>query len=257
MTAPALRVAEAQARTYRRSWKASLSVAFVSPALFLAAIGLGLGSLVDEGGQLGLGGLSYAQFLAPGLVAATAMQLAGTEGTFPVMQGTTWSRTYYAMLATPLSAADIALGHLLWVAVRVTITAVAMVAVVAAFGAVSSPLGALAVPAAVLTGLAFTGPAAAYVVGLRSNAGLAALNRFVVMPLFLLSGTLFPIDQLPQWAQPIAWMIPLWHGVELCRGLMSDDLAAGRAALHVLYLLAWVAAGAWLAARRFEKRLVI
>jgi lipooligosaccharide transport system permease protein len=253
-----LRVAEAHARTYRRNWHASMSVAFISPALFLAAMGLGLGSLVDSSsGSASLDGLSYIDFLAPGLVAATALQLAGTEGTFPVMHGTTWGRTYSAMLATPVSAVDVALGHLLWVGVRMAVTAFAMVVVVAAFGAVASPLGLLAVPAAVLTGLSLTGVAAAYAVGLRSPAGLAGLNRFVVMPLFLFSGTFFPVEELPDWAELVAWLTPPFHGVELCRGLMTDDLAAVWAAVHVSYLLAWTVVGAWMAARRFQARLVV
>jgi lipooligosaccharide transport system permease protein len=257
VTLPAVRVAEGHARTYRRSWRSSASVAFVSPALFLAAMGLGLGSLVDDAQQGGLGGLTYVEFLAPGLVAATAMQVAGTEGAFPVMHGTTWARTYYAMLATPVSATDIALGHLLWVATRVAISATAMVAVVAAFGVVASPLGILAVPVAVLVGAAVAGPVAAYAVGLRGAAGLAALNRFAILPLFLFSGTFFPVDQLPGWMETVAWAIPLWHGVELCRGLMTDSLDAGRAVLHLAYLLVWTVAGSWLAARRFTRRLVV
>ncbi len=257
MTLPAVRVAAAHARTYRRAWRASASVAFISPALFLGAMGLGLGSLVDDASRADLGGLSYMEFLAPGLLAATAMQIAGSEGTFPVMHGTTWGRTYHAMLATPVSAADVALGHLLWVAVRVAITAVAMVIVVSAFGAADSVLTPLAVPVAVLVGASFAGPASAYAVGLRGAAGLAALNRFVVMPLFLFSGTFFPVEQLPGWMHPIAWVIPLWHGVELCRDLMAGGVELGSATVHVCYLAAWAAAGTWVAAHRFTKRLVV
>jgi lipooligosaccharide transport system permease protein len=257
VTAPAVRVAEAHARAYRRVWRSSVSVAFVSPALYLAAMGLGLGNLVDEAGQADLGGLSYAEFLAPGLLAASAMQVAATEGGFPVLQGLIWGRQYFAMQATPVRAADIAAGHLLWVAVRVAITCTAMLAVIAAFGAVASWWGVLAVPAAVLTGAAFAGPVAAYAAGLRSSHGLSGIARFVVMPLFLFSGTFFPVEQLPSWAGTAARAVPLWHGVELCRGLMTDDLGAGRAVMHVAYLVLWTAAGTWLAARRFEKRLVV
>jgi lipooligosaccharide transport system permease protein len=253
----AVRVAEAQARTYRRNWQASITVAFVSPALFLLAMGLGLGSLVDQSNPDSLGGLSYIEFLAGGLVAATAVQLAGTEGTFPVMHGTTWGRVYHAMLATPVSAIDLAVGHLLWVGVRIGMTASAMVLVMALFGAVPSVWGILAVPAAILTGLALAGPASAYAVGLRSGAGVAGLNRFVVMPMFLFSGTFFPVSELPGWAEAVAWVVPPFHGVELCRGLMIGDLDPARAGIHVGYLLAWVVIGAWVASIRFRKRLVV
>jgi lipooligosaccharide transport system permease protein len=137
------------------------------------------------------------------------------------------------------------------------ITAVAMVAVVAAFGAVSSPLGLLAVPAAVLTGLSLTGVAAAYAVGLRSPAGLAGLNRFAVMPMFLFSGTFFPVEELPDWAELVAWLTPPFHGVELCRGLMTGGLPGDRAAIHLAYLVAWTVVGAWVATTRFHRRLVV
>jgi lipooligosaccharide transport system permease protein len=257
LTAPSVRIAGAHARAYRRTWQTSVWTAFLSPALFLGAIGLGLGTLVDDSTTGPLEGLSYVEFLAPGLLAATAVQIAGSEGTFPVMAGTTWTRTYYAMLATPLSAVDIAIGHLVWVATRIVISCSAILAVVAAFGATSTPAAVLAIPAAVLTGLAIAGPGAAYSVGLRSGGGLAGFNRFVIMPLFLFSGTFFPVSQLPGWAQGLAWVVPPWHGVELCRGLMTDRLDGGRALLHVAYLVAWVVAGAWLAAARFRKRLVV
>jgi lipooligosaccharide transport system permease protein len=256
VTAPALRVAETRALIYGRTWRSSLTVAIISPALFLAAMGLGLGSLVDKAGKVDLGGVSYARFLAPGLLAATAMQIAATEGGHPVLAGTTWARTYYGMLATPLRAADIAYGHLLWVAARVAITSTAIVVVVAAFGEVGSPLAVLAVPAAVLVGAAFAGPVTAYAAGLRSSHGLAGLARFVIVPLFLFSGTFFPIEQLPGWLQAVAWSDPLWHGVEVCRGLMNDDVRSIMA-LHVGYLVLWTVAGTAIAAQRLTHRLVV
>jgi lipooligosaccharide transport system permease protein len=117
--------------------------------------------------------------------------------------------------------------------------------------------GILAVPAAILTGLALAGPASAYAVGLRSGAGVAGLNRFVVMPMFLFSGTFFPVSELPGWAEVVAWVVPPFHGVELCRGLMTGDLDPARAGIHVGYLLAWVVIGGWIASIRFRKRLVV
>lgn len=254
---PVLRVVEAEAIRYRRAWRASLSVAILTPTLFLLAMGLGLGSLVDDAGRADLGGVSYAAFIAPGLVAATAMRIASSEGSFPVLHGIIWGKTYFATLATPVSVVELTAGHLLWIAIRVATSSAVILAVVAAFGEVGSPLAVLAAPAAVLTGAAFAGPMTAYTAGLRTAHGVAGVERFVIMPLFLFSGTFFPVEQLPDWMEPIAHVTPLWHGVDLCRDLMQGDVPVVATAGHVGYLAAWVVIGSVLAARRLAARLVV
>jgi lipooligosaccharide transport system permease protein len=254
------RVVETRALQYRRTFRASLFSSFLNPVLFLLAMGVGLGTYVDRSGSAAqaLGGLSYLQFLAPGLLAATAMQAAAFESTFPIMGGLTWQRTFHAMYATPISPRDIVLGNLTWIAIRLTAIAAIFTIVMTLFGAAASPLILLAIPAAVLTGMAFSAPIAAFSATQRTPEKFNAVFRFGITPLFLFSGTFFPISNLPAQLQPIAWLSPLWHGVELSRGLALGTIGADpvRAVAHVAVLTAVFIAGAWWAFRTVEARLV-
>jgi lipooligosaccharide transport system permease protein len=258
MANPALRSLEYWGYRYKRTWRGSLVSSVLQPVLFLAAMGLGLGSLVNRGAPArgDLGGVSYLVFLAPALLAAAAMQTAVLEASWPVMAAIKWLRTYEAMLATPLRVADVALGHLAWIAVRIVTACTVFLVVMAAFGAVKSVEGVLLLPAATLTGLAFAAPTAAYAATLERDTGLSALFRFGVVPMFLFSGTFFPVSQLPAAIRPVAYLTPLWHGVDLCR-----HLALGRASLlgslgHVAYLLVWIVAGTYLALFTYRRRMV-
>jgi lipooligosaccharide transport system permease protein len=245
------------AATYRRTWRGSIVSSVVTPVLFLAAMGLGLGALVDEAqGPEGVEGVSYLTFVAPGLLAAIAMQTAAGESTYPVMGAIKWVRTYHAMIATPLGATEVFLGHLLWVATRVLLAGGIYLAVMVGFGAVTSPLVLLALPAALLVGVAFAAPIMAFAATRDNDAGFAALFRFGIVPLFLFSGTFFPVEQLPGFMQPVAYVTPLWHGVELCRGLALGGLEFGPAAGSVVYLIVWTALGMALARAAYSRRLV-
>lgn len=257
MTLPtALRVIEAHALVYRRTWRGSVISTFFSPVLYLLAMGIGLGSLVDQGGgQASLGGLSYLAFLAPGLLVATAMQTGAGDGSWPVMAGIKWTKTYHAILATPVRVRDLVMGHLGWVGVRLTFVSVVFVAIMAAFGAVESWAGAAAVVPAVLTGLAFAAATTAYAAYLDSDTGLSTLFRFGIVPMFLFSGTFFPISQLPAWLQPLANVVPLWHGVELARSLALGIPTTWSPFIHVGYLLLWIVAGTLLAVHTFSRKL--
>jgi lipooligosaccharide transport system permease protein len=254
------RVVETRALQYRRTFRASLFSSFLNPVLFLLAMGVGLGTYVDRSGTAteALGGLSYLQFLAPGLLAATAMQAAAFESTFPIMGGLTWQKTFHAMYATPISARDIVLGNLVWIAIRLASIAAIFTIVMTLFGAAASPLIVLAIPAAVLTGMAFSTPIAAFSATQRTPEKFNAVFRFGITPLFLFSGTFFPISNLPAAIQPVAWLSPLWHGVELSRQLALGTIGADpvRAVVHVLVLVAIVLAGTWWAYRTVEARLV-
>jgi lipooligosaccharide transport system permease protein len=254
------RVVELRAMQYRRTFRASIFSSFLNPVLFLAAMGIGLGTYVDQSGSAtqALGGLSYVQFLAPGLLAATAMQSAAFEATFPIMAGLTWQKVFHAMHATPIAASDIIVGNLAWIAIRLASIATIFTIVMTFFGAVASPLILLAIPAAVLTGMAFAAPIAAFSATQRTPEKINAVFRFGITPLFLFSGTFFPISNLPQFLQPIAWLSPLWHGVELSRALALGTIGADpvRAVAHVTILSAIVVAGTWWAFRTVEARLV-
>jgi lipooligosaccharide transport system permease protein len=218
-------------------------------------MGLTLGVLVDRGSGLP-GGLSYLAFLAPGLLAAAAMQTGTFESTYPVLGAIKWDKTYAAVLATPTAVGDLLVGHLLYVAFRVTTAAALFLAVLVLFGAADSALVVLAVPAALLTGLAFAAPVTALAGRLESDTGFAALQRFLIVPMFLFSGTFFPVSQLPAFFEWVAYATPLWHGVALARGLALGTLEAAPALLHTGYLLVWIAVGVALAARTLRRRLV-
>jgi lipooligosaccharide transport system permease protein len=251
-------VIEHRAVQYRRTFRSSVFTSFLSPLLFLTAMGVGLGGYIDRSGGAALGGLTYLQFLAPGLLAATVMQSAAFEATFPIIGGLNWQRTFHAMYATPISPRDIVLGNLTWIAIRLTMIATIFAIVMSLFGAAASPLIVLGIPAAVLTGMAFATPIAAFSATQRTPEKFNAVFRFGITPLFLFSGTFFPISNLPAAIQPIAWLSPLWHGVELSRALALGTIgqAPGLALIHVAVLVAIVAAGTWWAFRTVEERLV-
>ncbi len=247
------------ASSYRRTWRGSVVTSFLNPLLYLLAMGVGLGSLVDRGATpaSSLDGVRYLAFLAPGMLAATAMQTAATESTYPVMGAIKWLRTYFGMLATPLEVADVVVGHLTWVTIRLTMVAATFLAVMAAFGVVESGWAVLALPAAILTGLAFAAPISAFAATRENDTAFAALFRFGVIPMFLFSGTFFPVSQLPAALRPVAWATPLWHGVELCRTLTLGTAALLPSVGHAAYLAAWAAAGVAVALRTHRRRLVV
>ena len=253
------RVVELRAMQYRRTFRASIFSSFLSPVLFLLAMGVGLGTYVDRSGSAAgaLGGLSYLQFLAPGLLAATTMQAAAFESTFPIMAGLMWQRVFHAMYATPISPRDIVVGNLVWIAIRLTMIASIFTIVMALFGAAASPLILLGIPASVLTGMAFAAPIAAFAATQRTPEKFNTIFRFGITPLFLFSGTFFPISNLPAAMQPIAWLSPLWHGVEVSRALALGTIgqAPGLALAHVAVLAAIFVAGSLWAFRTVEARL--
>lgn len=253
---PAARAFLAQRLTaHRRYWRSSAVGSVLEPVLFLAAMGLTLGTLVDRGPGVP-GDVAYLDFLAPGLLVAAAMQTATAESDYPVFGAITWDRVYEAVLATPARAVDVLTGHLLYVAFRVTTSATAFLLVLLLFGAAGSPLVVLTVPVALLTGLAFAAPVTAVAARVQQDAAFAALRRFLVVPMFLFSGVFFPVDRLPAVLEVFAWATPLWHGVALARDLALGTVDGGPALLHVGYLALWTAAGTALAARGLQRRLV-
>jgi lipooligosaccharide transport system permease protein len=253
-----VRVLEHRALQYRRTFRASIFSSFGIPILFLAAMGLGLGGYVDRTPDSALEGLTYLQFLAPGLLAATVMQSGSFEATFPILGGLQWNRIFHAMYATPIGPREVALGNITWIAIRLTMVATVFAIIIVAFGATRSALIVLAIPVAVLTGMAFATPIMAFTATQRTPDRFAAMFRFGITPLFLFSGTFFPVESLPASLQPIAWLSPLWHGVAVCRSLMlgtiGDELPL--ALVHLAILVAISAIGALVAFRTIEARLV-
>jgi lipooligosaccharide transport system permease protein len=254
--APARHAFEYWLIQYRRWWRVGLLLSFLNPALYLAAMGVGLGGLVDRGAGAGaLGGHSYLSYLAPGLLAATAMQTAVGESTWPIGNAVRWNRAYVAMVATPLRAVDVMVGHLFFVAFRLALGAAAFLLVAGAFGALASPLALLAWPAAVLCGLTHAALASAFSVGRKHDHAYASLQRFVVVPMFLFSGVFFPVTQLPWLLRDVAWLTPLWHGVALCRDLCLGEARPVGCVGHLACLAGWLVLGAALAARAHDRTL--
>ncbi len=253
--ASAVRVLEHNALVYRRVWRGTIIASFISPILFLTAMGIGLGGLINRSAG-GVGGVGYLQFLAPGLLAATTMQTASVEATFPIMAKVYWEKTYDGMLATPLAVLDVLIGEVGWLLARLTMVATIFFSVLVLFGVSRSPATALAIPAAVLNGLAFGAPIMAFAATQRSASNFSVLQRFVIMPLFLFAGTFFPVEKLPGLIQAIAWLTPLAHGVALTRGLTLGTLALGPALLHAAVLALYAAAGTAAAAFTLHRRLV-
>lgn len=253
----AARATEYWLRTYRRTWRGTVVSGLLSPLLYLGSLGFGLGTLVDSGGSGGPDGIRYALFVAPGVLAANAMQVGVGEATWPVMGAIKWQRQYHAMLATPLTVTDVLLGHVGFVALR-------LLSVSVAFGAVGALLGVLAgwgavgaVLVATLCGLAYATPVMAFAARTENDQGFSYIFRFVLIPTFLFAGTFYPVDQLPAAIRPVAWVTPLWHATQACRDLAlgSPDLSAVTA--HVGYLALWAVAGLVVARVTFGRRLAL
>ncbi len=242
---------------YKRTWRGSVITSFLMPFLYLTAMGVGLGSFVDKNAASdALGGASYLAFIAPGLLATTAMQAGVGESTYPVMAGFKWQRFYYSMAATPLRVADVAAGQLAFVAFRIALTCTVFLGVLAAYGALAGPLGGLAaLGVSVLVGLAYTTPIMGLSSRLKSDSGFSLVFRLGLMPMFLFSGAFFPISQLPQAITWIAYATPIWHGVELSRSLTLGTASWLPAVGHLAYLLLWLLVGWYYCITGFAKKL--
>lgn len=244
------------ATVYRRTWKGSVILSFVQPWLYLASMGVLLGSYVDASSPRIGGASSYLDFVAPGLLAATAMQISTDEAMWPVMSRLKWDRTYLGMIATPLRPVDIVLAHLGYGFSRVLLACGVFTAILGVVGVFASLSGAvLAWLAAALVGLAFAAPVYGYTAGAANEQGFAVIYRLGVVPMFLFSGAFFPITNLPAPLEWFARVTPLWHGVELCRTAALGTAADG-VLLHLTYLVALSVAGLWWSVRRLDRRLV-
>lgn len=249
-----LRVLEGHLVAYRHTWRGSAFTTFVNPVLFLSAMGVGLGSLVDRGGQLGP--VSYLTFYASGLLAAQAMQTGVGDAAYPVMAGFKWTKTYHTALSTPIAPRDLMFGQAAYILLRVSLASTVFAVVASLFGAFGVGVGLAAVPVVVLCGLSYAFPVMAFTGAIERETALAGLFRFGLVPMFLLSGTFFPIDQLPAWLQVLARIVPLWHAIELIRGITMALSPAWPWPAHVAYLAVWLVVGAVLAGRVFQRRLI-
>ncbi|MBW4096316.1 MAG: ABC transporter permease [Acidobacteria bacterium] len=241
-----------------RSYAVSVvAISVGSPLAYLFAMGVGMASLISANGSGNFAGVSYLTFLAPALVASAAMMSATGEFMFPIMGGFKWTRKFFGPHASPLTPAQIAEGHIIAVSLRIAGPTLIYYVIVVLFGASPSPWGWLTVITATLCALSFGLPLMAYVATQTQDKGQFALvQRFVVMPLFLFSGTFFPLSTLPWFLQWIGWISPLWHATQLGR-MLSYGMAepVWLSVVHVLFMLATAALGWMLSRRIFTKRM--
>jgi lipooligosaccharide transport system permease protein len=217
----ALFVTEARFRSMLKWVWLIISIAIANPVLYFISIGLGVGAYIDQNaGSAGVDGVSYLTFLAPALLATAAIQGALDESVYPTLEGFKWNKTFFSMNATPLSGNHIAMGVFFNSLIRVSIYRHFYWLVMLAFGVLESPRAWLAIFTAVMAGAAF-GALMQALAGILENENVffTIVDRFIIMPLFLFSGTFYPLTNMPVFLQWIGWISPLWHATELGRWL--------------------------------------
>lgn len=250
-------VAEHELRRVPNFFLPVLATAIGSPFLYLLAFGVGLATLIKTGGTNGIAGVPYAEFVIPAFLCAGAVATATEEFTFGVLMGFKWNETFLAMNAAPITPRQIVNGHILYTTIRIAVTSGIFLVIALAFGAIPLGWGVLTLPVAVLGGLAFGVPIAAYASTIREDRGqFALIGRFIVAPMTLFSGTVFPLTQLPIWLQWFGWISPLWHATQLSRDLSYGQQEPGwLITVHLLVLIATVLVGWALTVRITTRRL--
>jgi lipooligosaccharide transport system permease protein len=229
---------------YRRGWTVILS-GFFEPVFYLLGIGFGLGTLVGD-----VGDIPYAAFVAPGLMATAAMNGALLDSTFNLFFKLNYHKTYDAILATPLGPSDIAVGEVGWALTRGLLYAVAFLTVMLLLGLVLSPLGLLMVPGALLIGLAAAAVGTAATTFMRSWKDFDLIT-VVTMPMFLFSGTFYPISVYPDWLETLVQFTPLYRGVHMMRSFSTGEVDA-MILVDIAYLATMGLVGVAITARRLR-----
>lgn len=251
-------VTEHRLRTMRAYLGSIIAGSVFNPVLYLFALGVGIGSYIDSNaGASGIGGVEYLVFVGPALLVSAALTVAFEECSYPVMGGFKWTREFWAMNATPIDARQVVNGVLLAAGFRIVFTAAVFWCCLAAFGASPSGYGFLAMPAALLSGLAFGSVIMAVAANLEEDDGwFPTINRLIITPMFLFSGTFFPLEGLPIWLRWLGWISPLWHGTQLGRAAaygMSEPVWL--TVVHVAYITGMLGVGLCLSWRSFRRRL--
>jgi lipooligosaccharide transport system permease protein len=254
----ALFVTEARLRNMLKWIWLIIGLAIANPVLYLVSIGLGVGAYIDKNtGGMGVDGVSYITFLAPALLATAAIQGAIDESVYPTLEGFKWNKVFFSMNSTPLSGNHIAMGVFLNSLIRVIFTAVIYWFVMLAFGVLESPRAWLAIFTAVMAGAAF-GALMQALAGMLENEDIffTVLQRFVIMPLFLFSGTFYPLTNMPIYLQWIGWISPLWHATELGRWLTyGHEISTLMLYTHFIFLNSLLLIGIIASRRIFTRRL--
>jgi len=251
-------ILEARIRTMFKFVWIILAVTILNPLLYLISIGVGVGSLISHNvGPHGMDGVSYLTFIAPALLAASAIQAAQDEVTFPTFQGFKWSRIFYGINATPQTGSSIAGGVFLAAMVRTVFGVVVYSTILYLFGAMNSPHSYLAIPIAIFSGAAFGAMMLAFAAYTENeDKFFTIVGRFIVGPMFLFSGTFYPINNMPLVVQFFGWISPLWHSIELGRyATYGHKISMTMVVVHFTYLLTMLVFGLFFAFRQYSRRL--
>jgi lipooligosaccharide transport system permease protein len=249
----ALRMIERNLLVYKHGWLMLFS-GFFEPLFYLLSIGFGLGRLVGDVAGPGGQPIPYALFVAPALLGASSMNGAITESTFNFFFKLNYDKTFASILTTPMSPGDISLGELGWALIRGALYTIGFLVVMVLFGLARSPLIVLTLPAALLIGFAFAA------VGMAATSFMKTWQDFdliqlVILPMFLFSGTFFPLDALPEGVRGFVQLTPLYQGVDLLRGL-TVGVVGPETVVHVVYLLVMGLAGLSVVSRRLDRLLL-
>lgn len=227
----AFRVWQRHFKVYTKLYRSSIALNFVEPVLYLAALGLGLGAYVRE-----INGIPYIDFIAPGIIASSAMFAATYECTYGTYVRMEYQKTFDAILATPVNLGDLVAGELIWGASKSMFYGLIIIIVISAFGLVASPLIILAIPMLFASGLIF---AEISMIFAAVVPGIDSFNYFYTLfmtPMFLFSGIFFPLDGLPPLVSKLAFFTPLYHLVNICRSFSAGKPSA--AIQDVVWVLA-------------------
>ena len=251
-------VAEYRLRNMSKWFGAIVAFGLGNPVLYLLSVGIGIGALVDNvsGGDNPLG-VPYLTFLAPALLATAAIQSAMDETTFPTMQGFLWDKSFFSMIATQLMGRDIVGGIMIASSIRCIFNTITYGLVLVLFGAIGIESLFVLVVAAIFAGISFAAVMLAVTSFVKQDDGFYAIvGRFVIAPMFMFSGTFYPLDSLPIYLQWIGWISPVWHATNLGRNLSYGlEVEPWLLAVHVLFLGALLVVSMIVATKKFNARL--
>lgn len=249
-------VAETRIRSMFKWWQSVVAFGLGNPILYLLSVGIGIGSMVDPNAAF-LEGQSYLTFLAPALLVSAGIQGAMEEVTFPTLEGFFWERTFYGMNSTSITGRQIVDGVMLASAARCFLQVLLYELVLFAFGAVSLASFVPLLVTSVVAGVAFASVMLAVTAFLKDDDGfLAIIGRFLITPMFMFSGTYYPIESLPSFLQWIGWVSPVWHSTDFGRAISYDHpVDAATMVIHVLYFVVTAAVGFYIAYPQFAKKL--
>ena len=249
----AFRIIERNLLVYKHGWLVIFS-GFFEPLFYLLSLGFGLGRMVGDVPGPGGQPIPYALFVAPALLAASSMNGAITESTFNFFFKLNYDKTFASILTTPMSPGDISVGELIWALIRGALYSIGFLGVMVVFGLAPSPLILLTLPGSLLIGFAFAA------VGMAATSFMKTWQDFdliqlVILPMFLFSGTFFPLETLPDTARVIVQLTPLYHGVDLLRQL-AVGVVGPQTLIHVAYLTVMGVVGLAVVSRRLDKLLL-